>query len=122
MASDRYEPLPPFTRLPALLWSRMGTAFRALTVLLVLGAVAAVAILAPRIADTKESNAARDRREAAEARSLQIRELRELVRPRTGTAAAVHPQPELERLITADARRRPDAGRILRTDPSACGG
>ena len=46
MASDRYEPLPPFTRLPALLWSRMGTAFRALTVLLVLGAVAAVAIRA----------------------------------------------------------------------------
>jgi len=94
----------------------MGAVLRALTVLLALGAVAAGAILAPRIADTKESNAARDRREAAEARAQQIRELLELVRPRTGTATAADPQRDLERLITADARSRPDAGRILRTD------
>lgn len=116
MASDRYEPLPPFTRLPALLWSRMGVALRALAVLLALGVVAAVPILAPRIAETKEDNAARDRREAAEAQSQQIRELRELVRPRSAAVTGTDTLRDLERLITADARTRPDAGRILRTD------
>ena len=103
-------------RLPALLWSRMGAGARAVAVLAGLGAVGAVLVLAPRIADTKSENEARDRQEAAEVRARQIRELRELQRPRSATSTAADPHPVLERLITADARSRPDAGRVLRTD------
>ena len=116
MAADRYEPLPPVTRLPALVWSRMGRGARALAGLAGLGVVVAVVLLAPRISETKSENDARDRREEAELRARQIRELRELQRPRRGTSAAADPRPDLERLITADARSRPGASRILRTD------
>jgi len=114
---ERYRPLPPVTRLPGLLWSRMGRPSRALAIAAGVAAIAAVVVLAPQIADTKRDNAERDRREVAEARERQIRELKQLVRPRTGTTATpANPVPDLERLITADARARPDANRVLRTD------
>jgi len=120
---DRYQPLPPITRLPALLWARMGTTARALAMLAALGAGAVVVALAPRIADTKSDNDSRERREAAEVKARQIRELRELQRPRTGrTGRTGDPRPDLERLITADARSRPDAGGVLRTDCKAIRG
>ncbi len=117
MAEDRYQPLPPVTRLPALWWSRMGRYGRAATVAAGLALIAAAIVLAPQIADTKRDNAERDRQEAAAAEARQAREFRELVRPRTGvTNAPADPLPDLERLITADARGRPGAGRVLRTD------
>ena len=116
MSEDRYEPLPPVTRLPTLLWSRMGTGARSLAVLAALGAVAAVVVLAPRISETKSENEARDRREAAAAKARRVRRIRELQRPRSATFTGVEPQSDLERLITADARSRPDARRILRTE------
>jgi hypothetical protein len=119
---DRYEPLPPVTRLPSLAWSRMGTPGRVLTVLAGLGAIAAVVILAPKIADTKSHNEARDRREAAAARARHIRQIRELQRPRSAAFTAQDPRPELERLITTDARSRPDASPVLRTDCKAIPG
>lgn len=122
VSEDRYEPLPPVTRLPSLAWSRMGAPGRVLVVLVALGAIAAVVILAPKIADTKEDNEGRDRREAAEVRARQIREIRELQRPRSAAATAQDPRLQLERLITEDARSRPDARRILRTDCEAIRG
>ena len=122
MQGDRYEPLPPVTRLPALIWSRMGRVLRALAILAALCAAAAVAILAPKIADTKSENEARDRREAAAAKLQQIRDVQELQRPRSATSAAADPRGDLERLITADARSRPDARRVLRTDCEAIPG
>jgi hypothetical protein len=94
----------------------MGPVARGLAALAALGAVVAVVLLAPRIAETKSENAARDRRETEEARARQIRRLRELQRPRSATSSAANPASDLERLITADARSRPDARRILRTD------
>lgn len=122
MPGDRYEPLPPVTRLPGLLWSRMGTGARAVAVLAALGLVTTVVVLAPRIAETKSENEARDRREAAEVRARQIREVRELQRPRSATSTAADLRRDLERLITEDARSRPDAGRVLRTDCEAIRG
>jgi hypothetical protein len=94
----------------------MGPVARGLATLAALGALVAVVLLAPRISDTKSENAARDRREAEEARARQIREIRELQRPRSATSSAANPLSDLERLITTDARSRPDARRILRTD------
>ena len=117
MPEERYQPLPPVTRLPALLWSRMGRVGRGVVVTVGLAAVVAVVVLAPKIADTKEDNAARDRREAAEARTREIARLRELMRPRTAsTDDPGSPVLDLERLVTADARTRPDVNRVLRTE------
>ena len=116
MSQDRYQPLPPVTRLPALLWERMGVVARGLAVLAAFAAMAAIVVLAPRISDTKSDNEARDRREAAAVTARQIREIRALQRPRSAAYTGANPQPELERLITADARSRPDARQILRTD------
>ena len=117
MPDERYQPLPPVTRLPALAWSRMGAVSRTLAIAAGLAVIATAVALAPQIADTKRDNAARDRREAAEAREDRIRELRRLMRPRSAAiAAAASPVAEIERLITADARGRPDVDRILRTD------
>ena len=122
MPEDRYQPLPPVTRLPGLLWSRMGMVARVLTALATLGVAAAVAVLAPRIADTKSENEARDRREAAAAKAQQIRDVQELQRPRSARSTAADPRADLERLITADARSRPDARQVLRTDCEAIRG
>ena len=119
MSRDRYQPLPPVTQLPGLLWTKMGTGARALVALAALGAVVAIVLLAPRISDTKSENTARDRREAAAVTARLKRRVRELQRPRTATAGAADPVADLERLITADARSRPDAGRVLRTDCEA---
>jgi hypothetical protein len=120
---ERYEPLPPVTRLPGLLWSRLGRVGRALAIAAGLALVAAIIVLAPKIADTKESNAARDRREAAEARESEIARLQELVRPRTGTTdTPANPRADLERQITTDARGRPDVNRVLRTQCTAIPG
>ena len=95
----------------------MGRLGRSLVVLAGLAAVAAVVVLAPRIADTKRDNADRDRREAAEAREREFARLQELMRPRTGTTDTPgSPVLDLERLVTADARGRPDVNRVLRTD------
>ena len=38
------------------------------------------------------------------------------MRPRTGSIAPGSPQGDIERLISADARARPDVNRVLRTD------
>lgn len=117
MPEDRYEPLPPVTRLPALLWSRMGRASRILAIAAGLALIAIAIALAPRIADIKDDNAARDRREAAEARARRIDELKRLMTPRTAAiAASASPAPAIERLIGADARGRRDVKRVLRTD------
>ena len=117
MPPDRYEPLPPVTRLPALAWSRMGRAGRAITTAVGLALIGAVIVLAPQIADIRGENAERDRRETAEARERQIAKLRELMRPRAGTMdTPANPRPDLERLITADARARPDVNQVLRTE------
>lgn len=107
------------SQLPGWLWARMGRVARALVLLAALGVITAGALLAPKIADTIQDNEARDRREAAEARARVIRDLKELQRPRS--ARSTHRQRplvvlDLERLITADARSRPRAGRVLRTD------
>ncbi|HEV2723494.1 MAG TPA: hypothetical protein VGV10_02590 [Thermoleophilaceae bacterium] len=117
MPEDRHEPLPSLARLPGFVWARMGRATRAAAVLIALGAVVAVIVLAPKIAENRRQDAARERREAAEFRERRIRSLRELQRPRAGRATnSENPVPELERLITADARSRPRAERVLRTE------
>lgn len=125
MQEDRHEPLPSLARLPAFVWARMGRLARAAVVVVAVLVVAAVAVLAPKIAENKRDEAARERREAAEHRAQRIQRLRELQRPRSARATgAGDPVAELERLITADARRRRDAGRVLRTqcDPVRGGG
>jgi hypothetical protein len=95
----------------------MGRPGRAAVVAVGIGLIALVALLAPRIADIKEDNVARDRREAAEARERRIQELKTLMRPRSGAIAGpAGAQAGLERLITADARSRPDVKRVLRTE------
>ena len=117
MQEDRHEPLPSLARLPAFVWARMGPAARAAVVIMALIVVAAVALVAPRIAENKRDNAARERREAAELRAQRIQRLRELQRPRSARATGAGDLvAELERLITADARRRRGAGRVLRTE------
>jgi hypothetical protein len=122
VSEDRYQPLPPVTRLPALIWSRMGPVLRVLAILAALGVVTAVVLRAPQIAETKSENEARDRREAAAAQARRIRAVQELQRPRSATFTAADPTRDLERLITADARSRPDAKRVLRTDCEAIRG
>src|SRR5687768_4715356 len=95
----------------------MGRAGRSITIALGLALIGAVIVLAPQIADIRGDNAERDRREAAEARERQIANLKELMRARTGTTdTPANPRPDLERLITADARRRPDVNQVLRTE------
>ena len=116
MPEDRHEPLPSLGRLPGFVWARMGRPARLATLLAGLGLIIAAIALAPQIAENKRENSARERREAAEFRALRIRRLRELQRPRAGTArTSGEAVPTLERLITADARGRAGAGRILRT-------
>ena len=123
MHGDRHEPLPSLTRLPGFVWARMGRVARAAAVIGALVAVAAVVVLAPKIAESKRETSARERREAAELRARRIRRLRELQRPRRGTAASSGGAvADLERLITADARKRPGAGRVLRTKCDAAEG
>jgi hypothetical protein len=125
MPDDRHEPLPSLARLPAFVWARMGRLARAATVVSGLVVVVAGVVLAPKIAENKRNDDARERREAAQLRAQRIRRLRELQRPRTGRAArSSDAVPALERLITADARRRAGAGRVLRTqcDPVRGGG
>jgi hypothetical protein len=95
----------------------MGRAGRAITTVAALALIGVIIVLAPKIADTRKDNEARDRREAVEAREREIARLQELMRPRTGTTGAPEkPVPDLERLVTADARGRPDVNRVLRTD------
>ncbi len=110
------------TQLPGWLWARMGRVSKALVVLAALGVITAAALLAPQIAGTKRDNEAQERREAAEARARAIRELKELQRPRTGRSAQQSRALvvlDLERLITTDARSRPQVGRVLRTECEA---
>jgi hypothetical protein len=95
----------------------MGRTSRLLAIAAALGLIALGVVLAPQIADIKEDNAERDRREAAEARERRIKELKELMTPRTAAAPTpASPIADIERLISADARGRPDVKRVLRTE------
>ena len=118
MAEDRYEPLPPLTRLPAFLWRRMSRGARLAAIVLAVGAAVAAVLLAPGIRESKREDAARERREEAASRARRIRELRALQRPRSartdarGREALIR---AISRAVAADAHAR-TGERILRTD------
>lgn len=118
MDRDRYEPLPPLTRLPGFLWKRLPRLARVAAVVLAAGAAGAAALLAPGIRDAKRDDAARERREAAQSRARRIRELRALQRPRSRRTSAHGRRAvarELSRAVAADAGARTDE-HIRRTD------
>ena len=118
MEPERYEPLPPLTRLPAYLWRRMPRLARVAAVLGLAGIAVAAIMLAPGIREGKREDAARERREAARAQQAKIRELRELQRPRSKRADALDGRAllaEVSLAVGADAAER-TGERVRRTD------
>jgi hypothetical protein len=127
VSTDRYEPLPDITRMPAWLWRRTGRGVRIAGVLLVLLLVGTAAALLPGIQDSKDERARSEERQRAAARAALARRLEREQRPHFARSAAVTPAgaPARERLaaraalmdelpgtVLADARRRVRSGSL----------
>jgi hypothetical protein len=127
VSTDRYEPLPDITRLPAWLWRRMGRGVRIAGALVLLALVAGAAALLPGIQESRDERARLEARQRAAARAELARRLEREQRPRFARSAAVAPAgaPARERLaaraelmdelpaaVLADARRRVRAGSL----------
>lgn len=114
---ERYEPLPPITRVPAFLWRKLPRAGKAAVVLAAGAVVAATALAAPGIRDAIRDDEARERQEAADRRAARIARLRVLVRPRVAQVRIGYGPglADLRAAIARDARRR-TGDRIRRTD------
>ncbi len=127
VSTDRYEPLPDITRLPAWIWQRMGRGVRIAGALVLLTVVAGAALLLPGIEESKDDRARSEERQRAAARAELARRLEREQRPRFARSAAVAPAgaPAAARLaaraelvnqmpaaLLADARRRVRGGTL----------
>jgi hypothetical protein len=117
--SDRYEPLPGFTELPAWLWRRTGRGVRIAVGVALLAAIAAAVVLTPEIREAGQERVAAQQRERLERRARLARELREEQRPRFGRSeraaslpARARTMDELRAAIGADARLRVRNGEL----------
>jgi hypothetical protein len=106
MTSDRYDPLPGLTEIPAFLIRKLSprgrkiaAAIAAATLVLV---AVALAISIPRITETKQERAAADRRTAQEREAALVKELTAEQRLRRGTGT---PARGLEGAAAIAARR-----------------
>jgi hypothetical protein len=82
MSGDRYEPLPPVTRLPAWIWRRLPPVAKVGVALLPLVAVALVLALGPGIERGKEERASAEAQRVAQARAERVERLRREQQPR----------------------------------------
>ena len=125
--SDRYEPLPAFTEMPAWLWRRASRRARIAAGLFVVACVGITAAVAPAIDDSKAQRAATERREQAAQHAALIRRLNAQQRPRFGRsrstdspgssagrrlAARAGALTDLSAAILADARARVRRGEL----------
>jgi hypothetical protein len=125
--SDRYEPLPGFTEMPAWLWRRAGRGVRIGAGVFVLAAIGVTAAVAPAIDESKDERAATERRERAAQHAALIRRLNAEQRPvfgrsRSVAVAGAPPGRQLEAradaladlsaAILADARARVRRGKL----------
>jgi hypothetical protein len=127
VSTDRYEPLPDITRLPAWIWQRMGRGVRIAGALVLLTVVAGAALLLPGIEESKDDRARSEERQRAAARAELARRLEREQRPRFARSAAVAPAGapaaarlaaraelvgELPATLLGDARRRVRGGTL----------
>jgi hypothetical protein len=105
--SDRYEPLPGLTEIPAYLIRKLSPRGRKIAVLvgvaMLLLVAVGLAISIPRITDTKADRAAADRAAAAKREAALVAQLKAEQRLREGTGA---PSRGLEGAAAIEARRQ----------------
>ena len=127
---ERYDPLPPFLRLPQRLWEMLGRTGRIVVAALAAAGVAAIVLSWPSVEREREAGERQRAREAVAAREAQRRAVIEDQRPRRATissgirtriraaggltdagAAALVAVP-LEAAIARDVRSRVRAGNL----------
>jgi hypothetical protein len=120
MNRDRYEPLPPITRLPAWIWRRLPRAGKVGVALLPVVAVALVLALGPGIERGKEERATAEAERLEQARAERVERLRREQQPRfaSGEPAAASLAGRRRLLsdatsaVRGDARARVEAGTL----------
>ena len=118
MSGDRYEPLPPVTRLPGWIWRRLPPVAKVGVGLLPLVAIALVLLLGPGVERGKEERARSEAARLEQARAEHVQRVRAEQRPRhargaaagTGLAARERLVEQTTAAVATDARRRVAAG------------
>ena len=115
--AGRRRPLPPLSRLPAVLWGSLGVGGRVGLGVGLLVVVVAAAVWVPRGLQTTRDNQASDRRTADAQRATEVRRIERMQRPRATKVSPAPParlEAALSAAILADSRARPGATRARR--------